>query len=100
MDDGVEPLVGRGSTKYREQIVPPLVDLIRVITRRGAVGVTLYRSLDGGERCVGSLVLGCYRNGALVYVARVGAGLLLGVARSLYTEINRFRAGNPQLPNR
>lgn len=48
---------------------------------------------------VGSLVLGYYRDGALVYAGRVGTGWSLSMASSLYTELNRIRADKPKLLN-
>jgi bifunctional non-homologous end joining protein LigD len=46
---------------------------------------------------VGSLVLGYYDGGRLVYAGRVGTGWSLGVAGSLYTELNRIKAAKPAL---
>jgi bifunctional non-homologous end joining protein LigD len=46
---------------------------------------------------VGSLVLGYYDNGKLVYAGRVGTGWSLSVASSLYTELNRIKAAKPAL---
>jgi bifunctional non-homologous end joining protein LigD len=46
---------------------------------------------------VGSLVLGYYDRGKLVYAGRVGTGWSLGVASSLYGELNRIKAAKPAL---
>jgi bifunctional non-homologous end joining protein LigD len=46
---------------------------------------------------VGSLVLGYYDGGQLVYAGRVGTGWSLSVASSLYTELNKIKAAKPAL---
>jgi len=48
---------------------------------------------------VGSLVLGYYQDGVLCYAGRVGTGWSLDVASTLYTELNRIKAGKPTLLN-
>jgi bifunctional non-homologous end joining protein LigD len=46
---------------------------------------------------VGSLVLGYYDGGKLVYAGRVGTGWSLSVASSLYSELNKIKAAKPAL---
>jgi bifunctional non-homologous end joining protein LigD len=46
---------------------------------------------------VGSLVLGYYEGGKLVYVGRVGTGWSLSMASWLYTELNKIKAAKPAL---
>jgi bifunctional non-homologous end joining protein LigD len=46
---------------------------------------------------VGSLVLGYYDGGELVYAGRVGTGWSLSVAGSLYSELNKIKAAKPAL---
>jgi bifunctional non-homologous end joining protein LigD len=46
---------------------------------------------------IGSLVLGYYDGGKLVYAGRVGTGWSLSVASSLYTELNGIKAAKPAL---
>jgi bifunctional non-homologous end joining protein LigD len=46
---------------------------------------------------VGSIVLGYFDRGKLVYAGRVGTGWSLSVAGSLYTELNRIKAAKPAL---
>jgi bifunctional non-homologous end joining protein LigD len=46
---------------------------------------------------IGSLALGYYDGGELVYAGRVGTGWSLGVASSLYGEINKIKAAKPAL---
>jgi bifunctional non-homologous end joining protein LigD len=46
---------------------------------------------------VGSLVLGYYDRGKLVYAGRVGTGWSLSVASALYAELNKIKAVKPAL---
>jgi bifunctional non-homologous end joining protein LigD len=46
---------------------------------------------------VGSLVLGYYDRGKLVYAGRVGTGWSLSTASALYGELNRIKAAKPVL---
>jgi bifunctional non-homologous end joining protein LigD len=46
---------------------------------------------------VGSLVLGYYDRGRLVYAGRVGTGWSLSVASALYGELNKIKAAKPAL---
>jgi bifunctional non-homologous end joining protein LigD len=46
---------------------------------------------------VGSLVLGYYDDGKLVYAGRVGTGWSFSVASSLYSELNKIKAAKPAL---
>jgi bifunctional non-homologous end joining protein LigD len=46
---------------------------------------------------VGSLVLGYYDGGKLVYAGRVGTGWSLSVASALYAELNGIKAAKPAL---
>jgi bifunctional non-homologous end joining protein LigD len=47
------------------------------------------------RRAVGSLVLGYYRNGELVYAGRVGSGFTSSLAESLWSKLEELRLENP-----
>jgi bifunctional non-homologous end joining protein LigD len=56
-----------------------------------------YVRSTAASRAVGSLVLGYYDRGRLVYAGRVGTGWSLSVASALYGELNRIKADRPAL---
>jgi bifunctional non-homologous end joining protein LigD len=56
-----------------------------------------YVRSTAASRAVGSLVLGYYDNGKLVYAGRVGTGWSLTVASALYSELNNLKAAKPAL---
>jgi bifunctional non-homologous end joining protein LigD len=56
-----------------------------------------YVRSTAASAAVGSLVLGYYDDGKLVYVGRVGTGWSLSVASSLYSELNKIKAAKPAL---
>jgi bifunctional non-homologous end joining protein LigD len=56
-----------------------------------------YVRSTAASRAVGSLALGYYDAGELVYAGRVGTGWSLNVAGSLYSELNNIKAAKPAL---
>lgn len=56
-----------------------------------------YVRSTAASRAVGSLALGYYDGGELVYAGRVGTGWSLAVASSLYGELDMIKAAKPAL---
>jgi bifunctional non-homologous end joining protein LigD len=56
-----------------------------------------YVRSTAASRAVGSLALGYYDGGELVYAGRVGTGWSLSVAGSLYGELDKSKAAKPAL---
>ncbi len=56
-----------------------------------------YVRSTAASRAVGSLALGYYDGGELVYAGRVGTGWSLSVAGSLYGELDKLKAAKPAM---
>ncbi|MBC7106573.1 MAG: ATP-dependent DNA ligase [Firmicutes bacterium] len=74
----------------------PLWRKIRAV--KGADAVICGFEPGSGGRPLGSLILGAYRDGRLVYIGKVGTGFTEAEALALYRTLEALRVPTPSLP--